>query len=264
MTRKNRYDDFQLGVNAELDAAARRARWVAIGLIVALAGLCALWSSRSHAEQLALVSTPAGACIAGAPRASCTVQRLDTPKADDLVFPCPTTDGCWVNGTAMPAAKFADLPSTTAIDGCNNPAVAKGAALPNPWDATKDPCGDHWKIVLKSAYTVNTTGAFRLTWTPPTQNTDGSALTDLAGFWVYSAANGAPLGKLVQLKQPTLTQSELSGYGPGVYQFAMTAYNAKGAESTLTTAVSITIVQADKVPGQPVNVTITRVEFSSP
>lgn len=104
-------------------------------------------------------------------------------------------------------------------------------------------------------------GAFRLRWTIPAQNTNGTALTDLAGFWIYSAAEGTPLGKMLQIPSPTVTTIDLTGYGPGKYQFAMTAYNSEGTEGSMTPALSVEQPKpAPNVPGAVTQFSAERIE----
>jgi len=105
----------------------------------------------------------------------------------------------------------------------------------------------------------NTTGTFRLSWTAPTKNTDGSPLTDLAGFRIYSSINGADQAQIKDLPAST-TSVELSGYGPGTYTFALSALNAAGAESARATSKPV-VVKINQVPGAPGDLSITSVTF---
>lgn len=81
------------------------------------------------------------------------------------------------------------------------------------------------------------TGSATLSWTPPTQNTDGSALTDLTGFKVYwgttqgSYPNSASVGANV-------TAYVVTNLVPGTYFFVATAVNSAGAESQFSTSAS--------------------------
>jgi hypothetical protein len=231
-------------------------------------------SSVAHAETgLAHVHT---AGYIGALNTAPNGRAWQRPTNESSVLSCPAgtaaADCAW-GKPALAWRKFGDLTPDALVNVCqadipSGPFAPPDRPVVDP--ACGDPCGcgtalDKKTNVLKSAViqfsipTVSST--FKLSWTPPTQNTDNSALTDLAGYWIYSAANGAPLGKLVQIKTASTVMSELSGYGPGIYQFAMTAYNAAGTESAMTPALSISVVAAPKVPGSPTGVSITRVEL---
>jgi hypothetical protein len=74
------------------------------------------------------------------------------------------------------------------------------------------------------------TGSALLSWTPPTQNTDGSALTNLSGYRVYW---GTSQGNYTN---STTIGNGLSSYvvdqlTPATWYFALTAVNSTGAES---------------------------------
>lgn len=74
-------------------------------------------------------------------------------------------------------------------------------------------------------------GQATLTWTAPTTNTNGSALTDLAGYKVhYGTASGSYTNSIDAGNATAYTISNLAeGY---TYYFAVTAYNASGGESS--------------------------------
>lgn len=71
-----------------------------------------------------------------------------------------------------------------------------------------------------------------ISWTPPTQNTDGSMLTNLAGYYIYYGSNYASFTNSLQLSNPALTSWVMSSLDSTDIYFAMSAYSATGAEST--------------------------------
>jgi hypothetical protein len=90
--------------------------------------------------------------------------------------------------------------------------------------------------------TVNqiSTGSATLTWTPPLTNTDGSTLSDLAGYHVYYGTTAANLDHNVTLANAGLSSYVVSNLSIGTWYFAMTAYNSSGAESDRSSVVSVT------------------------
>jgi hypothetical protein len=92
-----------------------------------------------------------------------------------------------------------------------------------------------------SGTTTTTTGSATLSWTPPTQNSNGSALTDLAGYHIYYGTT-PDLGQTVTLANAGLTRYVLSGLTQTTWYFAMTAYDTAGNESDRT-AVATLIAQ---------------------
>ncbi len=72
-------------------------------------------------------------------------------------------------------------------------------------------------------------GDATLSWTAPTQNTDGSALTDLAGFKIYAGlVQGGPYGDVsITINNPSTTTFVVPGLAEGTtYFFVTTAFNS--------------------------------------
>jgi hypothetical protein len=75
-------------------------------------------------------------------------------------------------------------------------------------------------------------GAASLSWEPPTTNTDGSTLTNLAGYRIVYGASPSQLTQTIQLANAGLSAFVVENLAPGTYYFAVRAYTSKGAEST--------------------------------
>jgi hypothetical protein len=75
-------------------------------------------------------------------------------------------------------------------------------------------------------------GSVTLAWQPPTENADGSALTDLSGYKIYVGASaGAYDYREIRLDNPGLTAYVVDNLEPGTYYIAATAFNSSGVES---------------------------------
>jgi hypothetical protein len=85
------------------------------------------------------------------------------------------------------------------------------------------------------------TGSATVTWVPPTQNADGSALTNLAGFKVYWGTTQGSFPNSVTLNNAGLTTYVVESLVPGTYYFATTAFNSSGVESNRSNTASKTI-----------------------
>ena len=83
-------------------------------------------------------------------------------------------------------------------------------------------------------------GAATLTWVAPTLNTDGTPLTDLAGYHIYYGMNPAQLSLEVILNGAASTTYSVSGLTVGAYYFAVTAFSSQGTESMLSNIASKT------------------------
>jgi hypothetical protein len=93
------------------------------------------------------------------------------------------------------------------------------------------------------AITVNapTNGSATLSWTPPSENTDGSSLSDLAGFRVQYGTSPTALTQTVQISNPGVVTYVVTGLNAGNWYFSVRAYTSGGAESANSSVVSKTI-----------------------
>jgi hypothetical protein len=88
---------------------------------------------------------------------------------------------------------------------------------------------------------ANATGSATLTWLPPTQNVDGSPLTNLAGYKVYWGTSPGSYPNSVTLNNPGLLTYVVDYLVSGTYYFVVTAFNSTGAESGQSNSASKTI-----------------------
>jgi hypothetical protein len=106
----------------------------------------------------------------------------------------------------------------------------------------------------------NGPGSAVLSWAIPTQNTDGSALTDLAGFNLYSGTTNPPTIKLSPMLAKNVTTYTFSNLPDGSTQwFGITSQNAAGAESDMVVGSKLIAGQASTKPwsGAPIAISIT-------
>ena len=74
-------------------------------------------------------------------------------------------------------------------------------------------------------------GGAQLSWTAPTSNTDGSTLSNLAGYRISYGTSASALTQTVQVSNPGVTSYTISNLSPGTYYFAVRAYTSNGTES---------------------------------
>lgn len=80
-----------------------------------------------------------------------------------------------------------------------------------------------------------------ITWTAPTANTNGSALTDLAGYTIYYGTSPTALTKSVSVPNAGATDHAVQGLTGGTWYFAVRAYTSAGLESSYSTVISRTV-----------------------
>ena len=89
-------------------------------------------------------------------------------------------------------------------------------------------------ISVDQVGTVSTT----LSWTPPTQNEDGSQLMDLAGYKIYWGTVRGQYTHSVTINNPGISSYVVENLSPGIYDFAGTSFNQDGVESEYSEPVT--------------------------
>jgi Putative Ig domain len=97
-----------------------------------------------------------------------------------------------------------------------------------------------FSITVKNGVTSTSTGSARLYWLTPTKNTNGTALTNLAGVRIYYGTSAANLSHTVQVASPE-TAYTIGNLAAGVWYFAAAAYTTSGMQGARSTVVSKTI-----------------------
>jgi hypothetical protein len=85
------------------------------------------------------------------------------------------------------------------------------------------------------------TSTATLSWAAPTENTDGSPVTDLAGYYIIYGTNPNELTNTITVTDAATTTFEIHGLPQGTYYFAVVAFNSAGLDSGQSSLASQTI-----------------------
>ena len=105
---------------------------------------------------------------------------------------------------------------------------------------TRYTAGSLLLVALFSWPAIAVAGSAMLSWVPPTTNTDGTPLTDLAGYKIHYGSSPGNYG--APMTVGNVTTYTVTGLGVGTYYFAVTAYDTSGNESGFSNQASKTIV----------------------
>jgi hypothetical protein len=86
-----------------------------------------------------------------------------------------------------------------------------------------------------------TTGSAILNWTIPTLNTDGTPVTDLAGFNIHYGTSASNLNQTLQIASPTQVSYTLNNLAAGTWYFGIVSYTTVNTQSAMSPVVSTTI-----------------------
>src|SRR5580698_2088663 len=79
------------------------------------------------------------------------------------------------------------------------------------------------------AVNQSSSGTATLDWTSVTQNTNGTAVTNLAGYYIYYGNSAGAMTKTIQVTNPTVTSYVVSNLSTGTWYFGVAAYTNTGA-----------------------------------
>ena len=84
-------------------------------------------------------------------------------------------------------------------------------------------------------------GTATLSWAAPTTNTDGTALTDLAGYTIDYGTSAASLNQSVTVSSASTTTYTIQNLTAGTWYFTIVAYTTDGSQSPQSNVVSTTV-----------------------
>jgi hypothetical protein len=94
-----------------------------------------------------------------------------------------------------------------------------------------------FNITVQPAGT-STAGTASLIWTRPTENTNGSPLTNLAGYVIRYGTSSTALNKSISIASASATSVEITNLSPGTWDFAVSAINTENIESPFSAIVA--------------------------
>ena len=84
------------------------------------------------------------------------------------------------------------------------------------------------------AVTAMSNGRATLSWTAPTENTDGSTLSNLTGYRIRYGTSAGALTQTIVISNASVTTYVVEDLAPATWYFAVTAVNSTGSESAFS------------------------------
>jgi len=100
------------------------------------------------------------------------------------------------------------------------------------------------------------TGSSVVSWVAPTANTDGTPLTNLAGFRVYYGTSSTSLSQSRTISDVAARSTTITGLTPGTWYFSVRTLNSRSIESADSNIASQTVAGASAA--NTVAITITQ------
>jgi hypothetical protein len=182
-------------------------------------------------------SPPAAVALSGSPAASVTVGQ-------NYAFQPTVTSGGSVTFQIQGKPAWATFNATTgALTG--TPATANegtsGAITITGSNGSSSASIGPFTIVVNAPSSPPAAGSATLTWTVPAQNTDGTPVTDLAGYHIYYGTTMGAWTSTITVLDAAETSYVVSGLAAGTYYFTIVAFNSAGEDSPQSNIASKTI-----------------------
>jgi hypothetical protein len=85
----------------------------------------------------------------------------------------------------------------------------------------------------------SSTGSATLSWTPPTSNTNGTTLSNLAGYRIYYGTSSSNLSRTIQVANAGVTRYVVPDLSAGTWYFAVRAYTSTGESANSNTGSKV-------------------------
>jgi hypothetical protein len=112
-------------------------------------------------------------------------------------------------------------------------------------------------IVVSTSYTLTciwSDGTAIVSWIAPTTNDDGSALIDLAGFNVAYGTSSSALAQIALVDDNTRSSYTVQSLAPGLWYFAVRAFNSLQAESVDSNVAQKNVTGASAANTVPITI----------
>jgi hypothetical protein len=192
-------------------------------------------ANAASTAQSSSVTTPASVRLSGTPAASVTVgnayQFQPTVSAGGALTFSVHGQPAWMAFNSATGA-LTGTP-TASEEGSSTPITITGS------NGTSSASIGPFIVQVKAP--AATSGAATLYWIPPTQNTNGTPITNLAGFHIYYGTSANALTTTITVEGGSSTTYTITSLSAGTYYFSVVAYNTEGVDSPDSNVESKTI-----------------------
>jgi len=182
--------------------------------------------SAAASTEVSISGTPAATVVVGSP------YRF-TPSARDSI-------GAALRFSIQNAPAWATFdPVTGELSG--TPTTADVSTFSNIIISASDGKKSASLPAFAISVTQSSEASVSLSWAQPTQNANGTALTDLAGYYIYYGTSASQLTQSVRIADPRTTSYVISKLSPGTWYFSIVSFTTANEQSTNSVVVSASV-----------------------
>jgi len=97
-------------------------------------------------------------------------------------------------------------------------------------------------FAIKVVQAASAAPSVTLSWVRPTQNVDGTTLTNLVGYKIYYGKVSGQYAYSVSIGSPSITSAVIESLAPATWYFALKAVTSSGAQSDYSAQLSKTVL----------------------
>jgi hypothetical protein len=139
------------------------------------------------------------------------------------------------------AGSAASFSSSTSASATNSGSITRTSSTGSSSSSSSSSSSGSTTTGSTGSGTTSTAKTVTLNWEAPTQNSNGSTLTNLAGYKIHYGTASKDYSQVVALNNPSLNSYVIESLASGTYYFAVTSYNSQGTESAMSGEVSTTV-----------------------
>jgi hypothetical protein len=166
------------------------------------------------------------------------IPTIALTASPDTVSQNGSTTLNWSSTDATSCTASGDWSGSKAVAGSE---AMNSLVVDSQFTLTCDGVGGAVNDTVNVTVVVNNNGTALLSWSPPTENTDGSTLTDLTGYKIYFGTSSGNYGSPVIINNPGLSSYLVEDLAMADWYFSIKVFNSSGTESDFSAEVSKTI-----------------------
>jgi hypothetical protein len=162
--------------------------------------------------------------------------------------------GCGGSDGSGGAASQADASASPSVDASASPsvtgsspsAVVANSAVVSGSNSAATPTGTASTPVSASSTsssdaTTSSSQSVTLSWSAPTENTNGTALTNLAGYVIYYGTSATAMTQQINVNTVGMLVYQIPDLAPGTWYFQIVSINSAGVQSSPSATVTMSV-----------------------
>ena len=144
------------------------------------------------------------------------------------------------------ASPSVDASASPSVTGSSPAAVVANTAVVSGSTSASTPIGTASTPAAassnsNSSATTSSTQSVTLSWAAPTENTNGTALTNLAGYVIYYGTSATTMTQQISVNTVGMLVYQIPDLAPGNWYFQIVSVNSAGVQSSPSATVTMSV-----------------------